>query len=34
MAEFEEYARMITQLQEANADANDCVFPSPNGNSC
>ena len=33
MTEFEEYARMITQLQEINPDANDCVFPSPNGNT-
>ena len=33
MTEFEEYARVITQFQEANADTNDCVFPSPNGNT-
>ena len=33
MTEFEEYARVITQLQEANPDANDSVFPIPNGNT-
>ena len=33
MTEFEEYARVITQLQEAKPEANDCVFPSPNGNT-
>ena len=33
MVKLESWGVLLKQLQEANADANDCVLPSPNGNT-